>query len=398
MKILIPLFSPPTGTWGSLTRVLAIGDTAKAMGHEIAFCASGYLADRLLKKGYKVFVMPESTMLGLPKPLSRIIESGSQNNVIPVKPGKSFGSIWLVLMFTGMSKYGFLRKLVKAELAASEEFRPDLLFTEIDPGAFILSRITGIQLVSTYASVMKTGVGGFAWKKLYNAMNRVLKLYGMNKLKPADWLLDNRILKIIPSIPELDEAVPSAPDYVFTGSLLKSFGTSDDQIFPVEKSRHYIFVYTGTGSITQDNLLKVLPELFPQESDTVCLVGSHGVKGEKRIGNVIFRPFFDAWSLMPHCDWVICHGGHNTLIQALMNRVPLIIFPGPIFERRFNARMVQKCGAGIFAELPDFNAKWLKTIIGHRDTYAARAREIGEKIEAYKGAVTAIKAMEEFLA
>lgn len=36
MKILIPLFSPPLGTLGSLTRVLAIGETAKLMGHEVA--------------------------------------------------------------------------------------------------------------------------------------------------------------------------------------------------------------------------------------------------------------------------------------------------------------------------------------------------------------------------
>jgi len=54
---------------GSLTRILAIGETAKTMGHEIAFCASGYLADRLIKNGYKVYLTPESTMFGLPKPI-----------------------------------------------------------------------------------------------------------------------------------------------------------------------------------------------------------------------------------------------------------------------------------------------------------------------------------------
>ncbi len=191
--------------------------------------------------------------------------------------------------------------------------------------------------------------------------------------------------------------IPSTPDYIFSGSLLQSFKTPDDQLYTVEKSKRYIFVYVCTGSITQTKLLHVLPELFPKDSDTICLVGgSQCVEKEKQIGNVIFRPFFDAESLMPHCDWVICHGGHNTIIQALINRVPLIIFPGPIFERRFNARMVHKFGAGIFGELPDFNEIWLKKIIEDREKYANKAKELGEKILSYKGAVTAIKSMEIF--
>jgi uncharacterized protein (TIGR00661 family) len=155
--------------------------------------------------------------------------------------------------------------------------------------------------------------------------------------------------------------------------------------------------YAGTGSITQNKLSNILPELFPNDSDTICLVGgSQRVEKEKRIGNVIFRPFFDAESLMPHCEWVICHGGHNTIIQALTNGVPLIIFPGPIFERRFNARMVHKSGAGIFGELPDFNKIWLKKIIVNRESCANKAKELGEKILSYNGAVTAIKSMEMF--
>jgi UDP:flavonoid glycosyltransferase YjiC (YdhE family) len=32
-----------------------------------------------------------------------------------------------------------------------------------------------------------------------------------------------------------------------------------------------------------------------------------------------------------------CRGGPNAIIQSLASSVPLIIFPGSIFERRFNA-------------------------------------------------------------
>lgn len=101
MKLLVLLFSPPTGSWGSLTRVLAIADAAIQKGHQVAFCASGYLAHRLGKNGYNVFKMPASTMFGLPKPISRLIKSRSQKTALPIRPGRSFGSIWFVLRLSG---------------------------------------------------------------------------------------------------------------------------------------------------------------------------------------------------------------------------------------------------------------------------------------------------------
>jgi UDP:flavonoid glycosyltransferase YjiC (YdhE family) len=271
-----------------------------------------------------------------------------------------------------------------------------MLFTELDPGAFIIARILEIPIASTYASVMKRGIGTFPWKRLKKASSRVLKAYGKPAIEPQELSAGQNVLKVIPSIPELEDSIPVSPEFVFTGSLLKSFKTSADQSFQIEEGRRYVFVYVGTGSITQMKLRQILPEVFPAGSPTICLVGAQSLKSEERIGNVIFRPYFDAESLMPHCDWVICHGGHNTMIQSLMNHVPLLIFPGPIFERRFNAEMLQRSGAGVFGELPDFNQEWLKNVFAKREACALKAAEMGEKIKGYGGAGAAIKAMEEF--
>jgi hypothetical protein len=51
MRLLIPLLSPKSIAWGRLTRGLAIAKAAQAAGHEVAFCASGQLAHRLLEAG-----------------------------------------------------------------------------------------------------------------------------------------------------------------------------------------------------------------------------------------------------------------------------------------------------------------------------------------------------------
>ncbi|MPN60841.1 hypothetical protein SDC9_208574 [bioreactor metagenome] len=99
---------------------------------------------------------------------------------------------------------------------------------------------------------------------------------------------------------------------------------------------------------------------------------------------------------MPHCDWTLCHGGQNTIIQSLQNGVPLLIFPGPIFERRFNARKVQENGAGFMGELPDFNAEWLKEKMSAQNDCAAHAKALGTQISTFGGADAAIQAMEKW--
>jgi hypothetical protein len=408
LNILIPLFSPPTGSWGSLTRVIALGHEARARGHDVAFCASGYLADRLKKLEYKVYPIPETTMFGLPKPLSDLFAARSQDMAPPIPPGRSFGSIWLVLMMTGMAGYGYLRRLVKAELDAVDAFRPDILFTEIDPGALLVSRIRGIPISCTFAGVFTVGTGDFAWRKLKASGNRVLADYGKAPAEPQELILDSRTLKIIPSIPELEKDLPDTPDYVFTGSLFRSFRAASEQTFRPEPGKRYAFVYMGSGSVQLSKAVRVLAKMggntvgaqraLPLQHNNpqniqFC-VGSQTVAGERRTGNVAIRHFWDAETLLPHCEWTFCHGGHNTIIQSLAHGIPLIVFPGAIFERRFNGEMVEKAGAGRVGELPDFKERWIAQAMSGQEECAANAKRLGKKIRSLGGARRAVKALE----
>src|SRR5512146_1706534 len=125
MRLLVPLFSPATGTWGGLTRVIAVADAAQAAGHKVAFCASGYLEADLRRRGYQVYATPPTTMLGLPSSISRLVEKRSQRARLPIRPGRDFGSIWFVLVLSGLARAGYLRRLVKAETKAAREFGAD---------------------------------------------------------------------------------------------------------------------------------------------------------------------------------------------------------------------------------------------------------------------------------
>jgi UDP:flavonoid glycosyltransferase YjiC (YdhE family) len=396
MKLLIPLFSPATGTWGGITRVTALAEAAKSAGHKVAFCAAGYLKEPLEKRGYPVYSLPEATMFGLPRPLSNVMVKRSQSARIPVKPGQDFGNIWFVLMLSGMARSSYLQNVLKAEEAAARDFGAEFIFTDLDPAAFLLARITRLPIAAAYQSPMSAGIGTLPWKIMNRAVNRVLHQFGEPNCPIQEVFHGPKVLKLVPSIPELEGIDPSRPDIRYLGSLIGGVRTAEN--FPLKEGKRYIFTYLGTGSVSLIQAREVLPQVFPAGGDTICLVGGvQGIDSVQSLGNVEFHPYLPAESVLPHCDWTICHGGQNTIIQSLQNGVPLLIFPGPIFERRFNARKVQENGAGFMGELPDFNAGWLREKMADQINCAVNAKVLGGKIRKYGGAGAAIRAMEEWL-
>jgi UDP:flavonoid glycosyltransferase YjiC (YdhE family) len=393
MKLLIPLFSPATGTWGGLTRGIAIAQAAERAGHTVAFCASGYLETALRKRGYQVYATPPTTMLGLPTPLSRLLERRSQRVSIPIKPGRSIGSIWLVLFFSGLARPSYLRLLAAAEINAVRHFQADKLFTDLDPGAFLTSAISGLPLASTYAHIATQGSGSWPWKLMRRAIAPVLQSDGLPAITPDELFFGDSVLKIIPSIPELDGTDPNRSDVRYVGQLLgpiKSLAAID---FQLGTNQRCVYVYVGTGSISLDRLQSVLPSVFPTHGDRVCLVGAQSISHPYQLQAVDFRPYVPAELVLPQCDWTICHGGQNTITQSLVHNVPLLIFPGPIFERRYNAKKVEETGAGRMGEVTDFSAEWLQTAFEKRSEYVHEAAVLGANIRSYGGAPAAVEAI-----
>jgi UDP:flavonoid glycosyltransferase YjiC (YdhE family) len=396
MRLLIPLFSPPTGTWGGLTRSVAVAEAAKAAGHAVAFCAAGYLAESLQKHGYRVYPTPSTTMFGLPKPISRLIERRSQHVSPPVKPGTSIGNIWLVLLATGMANARHIRHLVEAEIEAIKDFQADRLFTDLDPGAYLASTITEMPLAATYAHIVTHGSGTLPWRLAQRTIARVLRSYGKAPLTPDELCFNRSVLKIIPSIPELDDTDPNRADVRYVGHLLGPIHPPKTPHFDLEQGRHYVFVYTGTGSVSLGTVQKILPQVFGKSGDLDCVVGGQSIEKPVQIGAVRFYPYVPATELLPQCDWTICHGGQNTIIQSLTHGVPLLIFPGAIFERRYNAQKVEQAGAGLMGEIDQFTVEWLRASLERQPKCAAQAAVLGKRVRSYGGAAAAVEAIERW--
>ncbi|MBN1428338.1 MAG: hypothetical protein JXB07_08130 [Anaerolineae bacterium] len=299
----------------------------------------------------------------------------------------------MLLWMSGYARSGYLHRLVEAYLRAADDFQADRIFTELDPGAFLLSAVSDIPLTLTYSHILTHGNGTWAERLMQRVTTMVLRTYNVHTSSLNDLYFDKMRLKIIPSIPELDDTDPVSPDVQYVGHLIGSIQSAPFGRLQLEDRQRCVFVYVGTGSISLNVLNNVLPQVFPSKSKWRCFVGAQSVTTSYRLGSVEFHPYVPTDILLPQCDWVICHGGQNTIIQSLLHGVPLIIFPGSIFERRYNAAKIEQSGAGIMGEVNRFTVGWLHAALERQRDCASRSDALGKAIRSHGGPFAAVEAI-----
>lgn len=391
MRILAPIFSTPHPESGGITRMHVIADSLIQNGHEINFMASGYQAKVLSSMGYSVTPLPEPTFFGLPKFITSIMQKKIHNILLPV----SMTNMWFLYKFAGNTQASFLKDSIKKALDRIKTFKPQGLLTDYSPVAYLLRKITNLPLASTYSEIMRAGHDSFFFNRNQKTIDSVLKTYGFSSEDIDNLFFGPNVLKIIPNIPELDTADSASSDIYYSGSLFK-YNNETLADFPVDISKRYVFVYIGTGSIPLKKLNSVLPSVFSGKDNRVCVVGSSGVNKAYQKGAVFYYPYVPAQKILPYCDWTICHGGQNTITESLLNGVPLIIFPGNIWERRYNAEKIRQAGAGKMGEAKDFNTQWISGICRNPEPYREHSARLGIALKKTEGVNGAYKRLMDY--
>lgn len=395
MNVMFSAFTAPTSTIGAVTRMMALAKKFSEEGHTVNFCASGETVDHLKDKGFSVHVMPESTIFGLPKMLSNLLSKHSYTAKIPAKEGRSYGNLWLFLYFSGHSNRHYLLECVRKQVEACYMHQTNLLISELDPSAYISSYILNKPLVTTYSAIAKKGENAYFWRKAENNVNYVLKHFGYSTdVTLHEIIYGKNIFKLIPSIPELEQT-PRESSTCYCGNLLEPIKKCPENFTP-ESNKKYIFCYFGTGSISHNIIEKELPKALANRDDIRCYLATDSIKEDYSIGNVKFVNFINAKNLLPHCILTLCHGGLNTITQSLEYGVPVLSFPGPIFERRFNSEMLQNAGVGYMGELSDFNALWIENRLNIKSTLSQNLLKIQKRFKEFKGADTAYSKINEW--
>jgi MGT family glycosyltransferase len=140
--------------------------------------------------------------------------------------------------------------------------------------------------------------------------------------------------------------------------------------------------------------------------ETVEALGGHQVQvvlvaPRDRVGpapdNVIVRDFVPQLALLPHMDAVVCHAGHNTVVESLAHGRPLVLAPIKD-DQPIVAQQVVDAGAGIRVKFGRVKAGELRAAVHsvlHDPAFADSAARVSESFAGAGGAPRAAELLEE---
>ncbi|MCY6960123.1 glycosyltransferase [Clostridium brassicae] len=385
MRVLIAPMSAMSETSGPISRSVALCHKLIEKGHEVAFCSAkdvNFRSVENVKNYYAPVPSPFGTPMFIGKKMLKMVQ------LLGVQKNKKVNSFEQVLHFVGaISKKHFYKDVLYIRRAI-QDFQPDIVYAEARISAIVASKLAGVKVVSGYSYPLQKS---FASNPEYST--NVKRFLQENKLPQIDSVLDIfdwADLKVIPSSYELEPI--DGKNIVFTGPFLTS------NIEFVEKPKNKIIVYMGFGTINPKIVIDNLTKAF-EETNFQVYIATGQVKPYKK-NNINVNKRFDFSELMPEAIAYINHGGQNSIMTGLMYGVPQIIYPGNVFERRYNANSIVNLKAGVSLEETGFNNETIKKIVNDfidNPTYVNNAKKAREQLINFGGVNKVVKVIEDLI-
>jgi UDP:flavonoid glycosyltransferase YjiC (YdhE family) len=102
---------------------------------------------------------------------------------------------------------------------------------------------------------------------------------------------------------------------------------------------------------------------------------------------------------MPHCDAVVCHGGHGTLVRALACGCTVVAAPA-VGDMNENAARLDWAGAGVRVPRRFASPRVLRLAVERalgEPVIRARVRELAQWAREHDGGAAATRLVEELL-
>ena len=337
--LLIPM-AAMAETAGSFSRVRLLAMSLRERGIDVATCCAH-------DPNYREIPDIDNYALDIPSPLG--LPAWYARHMFPIAQklgitaAKEVHSFEEVLHLTGNTDYNYLHRSVEQIREAIRRFRPTVVYSEFNLSAYIAARAEGVVIYST-ASV-PTEASFATSPQFAKDVNRLLNELQLPTVNSALDIFHWADKRFVPSCPSLE--IFDNQDYTYCGALQRV------DYRPAAK-RDAVVVYMGNGTISPKKMVREVTAAFRQSDIEVYIAGK--ALENNTIGNIHTAPRFDFSELLPRAVLMLHHGGQNSMIDALLYCVPQIICPGRVFERKYNADMVVKNGAGLILPYAQFNA------------------------------------------
>lgn len=377
MKILIVPMAAMAETSGPSSRCRLLAEGFAREGFKVATCRAEDVNYRPVE-GIRNYFLDVPMPLGLPAPVAeRIFPIAQKTGISSRKRVDSFDQ---VLYLTGNLDYQYIKKSVDSIRKAIRENRPHIVYSEFNIHAIVAALIERVTLYTTVS--FPTQYKYASDPALAKGLNRYLREEGIPEVESALQLFCLADKSFCPSIPELE---PIERRQVFFCGTMKEIKDRD-----TSQKRNKIVVYMGNGSISANDMKKVITEAFSGSGYEVYIASSYLEKEDN--ANIHTAAYWDFEELLDEAVLFINHGGQNSIADGLIHGVPQIAVPGKVFERVYNARSIEKNNAGVLMPEKEFISENIRRIAEElisSEEIKKNARELGEKLRS-KGGVRAI--------
>ncbi|MFD9594375.1 glycosyltransferase [Kitasatospora sp. NPDC059973] len=289
--------------------------------------------------------------------------------------------------------------------AAAREYRPDaLLVDQHTPAGALVAHRHGLPWASLAPGAMELGRPFRALPKVEAWMTGLLTGLWRRAGLPEEEYTDPRFspaLVLATTGPALAGPAPLPAHYALVGPVLAE--RPADPAFPwerLEPGRRRVLVTMGTlaGDLGADFHARAVRALALCGDDVQPVIAAPAALLPELPRHAVAVDRAPVLELMARgaLDAVLCHGGMNTVGEALAHGIPLVTAPIR-HDQPFVAAQVAAAGAGLrvpFARVtPEGLAAALRTVLDAPEHRAAAAR-VGAELRSGGGALTAADRLE----
>jgi UDP:flavonoid glycosyltransferase YjiC (YdhE family) len=379
---------------GHFHPLVPLARAAQKAGHEVAFASSRSIHSQIEASGFTAFSTDDSSSeVDRTSVVERVLQ-------LPVGTRSLLSSIEV---FISMSA-----KALPNLLELCKRWQPDLIVREeYEFSGAVAAEALGLPhaaLQVTYSANWQHSLGAEFASVAARHLDKVRAICGLPSDPELAMLYRHLFLSFDPpSLLDPNVVMPATTRHVRS----ENFDRSSHEALPEWLSTHekpLTYVTLGTEA-------PHLPHIFPSVYRTI-LEGLRNEAGTVVItvgrkhdplelgahpANVHLERYIPQSLLLPHCDVVVTHGGHNTILAALNLGLPLVFTP--FFADQFpNAKRCVELGVGQMMtkdELTPVNVQRAVREVLSDKRYRENAQRIQAEIQAMPGLGQGVKLLEE---
>jgi len=399
----------PADDLGLPTRLVPIARTLADRGHEVAMFNPA------------------------PAPSRLIAEAGLKNLPMPSRPAPA--PAWDVAMLSAAwdvehffaAMYAdeeFVRGMTAVYADLIRDYCPDVVVDSFDLLVCLAARGLRVKLATVLQGNFHPASRGFLWweperpaglPSAAAALNKVAAEYGLApEARCVDRLAGD--LSLIIGTPETDP-LPTGANVSYIGPILWQRVDAGLPEWVAAVSRPLIWVYSGNpryfGNVPTpaDSIVVIRAAIAALSDAPVQVVLTTGYQElPQEVGtlpsNFRHAAYLPGPAMARHCDLMVHHGGHSSVMTSLMAGTPAVIIP-TITERESNARRLAALGAGEVVmptsadgekqiDVAELSAKIHRVL--QEPCYRKSAKHVAESMRKYGGAQDAANRLERFAA